>query len=110
MENFDDAISNLQSEVNRYSMKKPDILDINVPNLQSNQKFQILSSTSGPKLEFNKFMIAFPFLLLGALYYFKPEFIMIDNPQEDGKRVNYGKMITVVFIVSLVVYCVANSV
>ena len=104
MENFDDAISNLQLEVNKYSVPKTNtfrIDDINLPELQSKKEFKILSSTSGPKIEFNKFMIALPFLLFIALYYFKPDFIMVDNPQDKrGKRVNYGKLVVVVFIVS----------
>ena len=113
MENFDDAISSLQSEVNKYSTQKSNMLridDINLPDFQLKKEFKILSSNSGPKIDFNKFMIAFPFLLFIALYYFKPEFIMVDNPQDSkGKRVNYGKLVIVVFIVSLVVYCIGNT-
>ena len=112
MENFDDAISSLQSEVNKYSVPKTNTFkfdDINLPELQSKKEFRILRSTSAPKLDFNKFMIAFPFLLFIALFYFKPDFIMVDNPQDNkGKRVNYGKLVAVVFIVSIVVYCIGN--
>lgn len=107
MENFNDAILSLQSEVNKYSKKS----DINLPGLQSNQQeFKILNFDSAPKIDFNKFMFVFPFLFFMALYYFKPEFIMIDNPHDDkGKRVNYGKLIMVVFITSIIVYCVGYN-
>lgn len=111
MENFEDAISSLQSEVNKYSTQKSKlhIDDIILPDLQYKKDFKILSSNSAPKIDFNKFILVFPFLLLITLYYFKPEFIMVDNPQDNrGKRVNYGKLFTVVFIVSLIIYCVGN--
>ena len=113
MENFNDAILSLQSEVNKYSTQKSNNLnlnDINLPGLQSKQEFKILNFDSAPKIDFNKFMIVFPFLFFIALYYFKPDFIMIDNPHDDkGKRINYGKIITVVFITSIVVYCVGYN-
>ena len=111
MENLHDAISSLESEVNKYSISKTNTLridDINLPEIQNKKEFKILSSFSGPKLNFNKFMIAFPFLFFIALYCFKPEFIMINNPQENGKRVNYGKLVAVVFVVSVVLYCIGN--
>ena len=112
MENFNDAILSLQSEVNKYSIQKSNILrldDINLPDLQYKKEFKILSSTTAPKIDFNKFIIAFPFLCFITVYYFKPDFIMIDNPQDDkGKRVNYGKLVMFVFIISIVVYCIGN--
>lgn len=113
MEDFDSAITSLQNEVNKYSFEKPNILkidDISLPDLQNQKEFKFISSSSAPKLNFNKFMIAFPFILFFFLLYLKPDFIMVDNPQDSkGKRINYGKLVLVIFIVSLVVYCVGNS-
>lgn len=112
MENFNDAILSLQSEVNKYSIQKSNTLrldDINLPDLQDKKEFKILSSYSAPKIDFNKFIIVFPFLCLIVFYYFKPEFIMIDNPHDNkGKRINYGKLVSVIFILTIVVYCIGN--
>ena len=110
MDNFNDAILSLQSEVNKYSTKKSNMLRVNdiLPS-QSKKEFNILS-TSVPKIDFNKFIIVFPFLCFITLYYFKPDFIMVDKPHDKrGKRVNYGKLFTVVFIFTAVVYCVGYN-
>lgn len=109
MENFNDAILSLQSEVNKYKSNTLKLDDINLPDLQPKKEFKFLSSTSSLKIDFNKFIIVFPFVCLITLYYIKPDFIMIDNPQDNrGKRVNYGKLITVVFIITIVIYCMGN--
>lgn len=111
MEKFNDEILSLQSEVNKYSnSKKTNILKLNDINLPDSKKeFKILNFDSAPKIDFNKFMIVFPFLCFISFYYFKPDFIMIDNPHDKkGKRINYGKLVFVVFIITIVVYCVGS--
>jgi hypothetical protein len=107
MENYDQAISSLQNEVNNYYFKKSD--DLNTLNIKDVPEIKILSLNTIP-ISFNNFIIILPFILFFPFIYFKPEFIMIDKPHDEkGKRIDYGKLITVIFIICLVTYCVGNS-
>lgn len=109
-QNFDDAILGLQNEVNKYK---------NIPSINSNgnqtinpknDEINILSSKSIPKINSKKLLIAFPILLFFALIYFQPEFIMRNRPQDkEGKKIDYGKVIITVSVISFLMYIITNS-
>ena len=110
-QNFDDAILGLQNEVNNYTINQTK----QYPNLTDSPgrdgEMNILSSNSIPKIDFNKLIIAVPIILFLLFIYFKPDFIMVDEPYDKfGRRINYGKLIITVSILSALFYCLKYSI
>jgi hypothetical protein len=104
--NFDDAILSLQNEVNRYSFGDKQT----TKNISDSNEINIISSIPLQKIDFNKMMLIVPFLLFFLFLYFRPKFILIDNPHDKrGLRVNYGKLIITIFLISGGLYCIKYS-
>jgi len=109
-QNFDDAILGLQNEVNKYK-NVPINSNMNSPVIPKNDEINILSSKSIPKINSKKLLFAFPIVLFFALIYFQPEFIMKNRPQDkEGKKIDYGKVIITVAVISFLMYIISNSV
>lgn len=108
-QNFDDAILGLQNEVNKYK-NVPINSNMNSPVIPKNDEINILSSKSIPKINSKKLLFAFPIVLFFALIYFQPEFILKNRPQDkDGKKIDYGKVIITVTVISFLMYIISNS-
>jgi len=109
-QNFDDAILGLQNEVNKYK-NVPINSNMNSPVIPKNDEINILSSKSIPKINFDKLLFVIPFIIFFLFLYFKPNFIMIEKPTDKkGKRVNYGKLIILTFILSGLIFSIKYSV
>jgi len=107
-ENFDEAILGLENEVKKFSKVKIQLPD---ESPIRTEEINIISSSSIPKINVSKLMYAVPFILFFLFYYFKPNFIMINNPHDKkGKRINYGKLIITVTILSGLIFSVKYSV
>lgn len=102
---FDKDILGLQNEVSKYEIQKPKLETF------SNDEINIVSSKSIPKINFNKLLLITPFVIFFVFLYFKPNFIMIEKPTDKrGKRVNYGKLILLTFILSGLIFSIKYSV
>jgi len=102
---FDKDILGLQNEVNKYEIQKPKL------DTFPNDEINIVSSKSIPKINFDKLLFVIPFIIFFLFLYFKPNFIMIEKPTDKkGKRVNYGKLIILTFILSGLIFSIKYSV
>lgn len=108
--NFDHDILGLQNEVNKYQKSE---LKSPLTDTFSTQKdeINIISSKSIQKINFNKLLFVIPFVIFFLFLYFKPNFIMINNPYDKKiNRINYGKLIFLTFILSGLIVAIKYSI